>query len=300
MTKIAIYNGFSFHYEMFGYIIHYCKTKNYDLTIYSDDNLGYKDYYKPIFSNEYRPVFLFELEKQHYDFIFLITDDDRSYKINDNEINKKTICIDHYYKIRNPVFEKRIATRPFSNEYYRNWALPVYPIKNMNEITMNEIKTNETNEINIVLLSDDNKYTIDILNRLQSSKKIILYAIARNMTIDKFKGLNMDIRIYKNIHTNELINILLKSSFIITDVSQSKNYVSHNMSGAIPLAFSTLTPLIISKETNSYYKFKNVIEFNSIDPIVLHDINIDDLKKERDEMIEKNHELFDSMIKVLI
>ena len=284
--KIAIYNGFSFHYEMFGYIIDYCKTKNYDLTIYSDDNLGYKDYYKSLFAiNEYRPVFLFEIEKQNYDFIFLTTDDDWSYKINDIEINRKTICIDHYYKIRNPAFEKRIATRPFSNE--RKWALPVYPINQDNQ-------TND--EINIVLLSDDNKYSIHILKRLQSSKKIILHAIARNMTIDKFHGLNMDIRICKNINTTDLIHILLKSSFIITDVSQSKNYVSENMSGAIPLAFSTLTPLIISKETNAYYKFKNVIEFDSSDPIHLIEIDKELLKKERDELIQKNHALFDSII----
>ena len=285
--KIAIYNGFSFHYEMFGYIIHYCKTKNYDLTIYSDDNLGYKEYYKFIYSNEYRSVSLFDSEKKMYDYIFLTTDDDWSYKINDIEINRKTICIDHYHKIRNPAFEKRIATRPFSNE--RKWALPVYPINQ-------DINQNNDNEIHIVLLSDDNKYSIHILNRLQSSKKIILYAIARNMTIDKFQGLNMDIRICKNINATDLINILLKTSFIITDVSQSKNYVSDNMSGAIPLAFSTLTPLIISKETNAYYKFKNVIEFDSVGPIQLHDINMDNLKKERDEMIQNNHLLFDSII----
>lgn len=269
-------------------------TKNYDLTIYSNDNLGYKDYYKLMFSNEYeyRAVSLFDSEKQMYDYIFLLTDDDWSYKNNDSEINKKTICIDHYYKIRNSVFENRIATRPFSNEYYRNWALPVYPITSFKHIS-------DTNEINVVLLSDDNKYTISILNRLCSSKKIILHAFARNMNLSKFQGINIEIRICRNIYTTDLINIISKSSFIITDVSESKNYVSDNMSGAIPLAFSTLTPLIISKQTNSYYKFKNVIEFdkNAIDPIVLHDVNMDNLKKERDEFIEKNHELFDSMIK---
>ena len=33
-----------------------------------------------------------------------------------------------------------------------------------------------------------------------------------------------------------------------------------------------------------------------MDPIVLNTINIDELKKERDELIQNNHNLFDSMI----
>ena len=297
--KIAIYNGFSFHYEMFGYIIHYCKTNNYNLTIYSDDNLGYKDYYKTLYSiNEYRPVSLFHSERQNYDFIFLMTDDDWSYKTD----TKKTICIDHYYKIRNHVFENRIATRPFSNEYYRKWALPIYPIKNSvdkndaSETNMSEININE---INIVLLSDDSTYNMNVLKRLKSNNKIILHAISRTMTIERFKDMNdIEIQIYRNIDTTQLIHILSNASYVITDISESKRYATDIISGSIPLAFSTLTPLIISKETNSYYKFKNVIEFdkNSMDPIVLNTINIDELKKERDELIQNNHNLFDSMI----
>ena len=289
--KIAIYNGFSFHYEMFGYIIDYCKTKNYDLTIYSDDNLGYKDHYKTLFSiNDYRDVSLFYSERQNYDFIFLMTDDDWSYKTDDT---KKTICIDHYYKIRNHVFENRIATRPFSVEHYRKWALPVYPIKNINEM-------NGVNEINIVLLSDDSTYNINVLNRLKSSNKMILHAISRTMIIERFKNMNneIEIQIYRNIDTTQLINILSNASYVITDISESKRYATDIISGSVPLAVSTLTPLIISKETNSYYKFKNVIEFdkNSMEPIFLHDINIDQLKKEREELIQNNHNLFDSII----
>ncbi len=66
----------------------------------------------------------------------------------------------------------------------------------------------------------------------------------------------------------------------------------------IPISFSTLTPLIISKETNSYYQFKNVVEFvkESDEPIILHSIDIESLERERNELIDKNHALFDSMI----
>ena len=33
---IAAFNCFPFHYEMFGYIIHYCKENNMDLTIFTN------------------------------------------------------------------------------------------------------------------------------------------------------------------------------------------------------------------------------------------------------------------------
>ena len=53
------------------------------------------------------------------------------------------------------------------------------------------------------------------------------------------------------------------------------------MSGSIPLAISTPTPLIGSKATNEYYKFKNVIEFDTTQDIVLKDIDIVALKRPR-------------------
>jgi len=70
------------------------------------------------------------------------------------------------------------------------------------------------------------------------------------------------------------------------------------MSGCIPLSFSMLVPLILSKETNSYYQFKNAIEYvkDSTDVIELKDIDYDELKKERSEHIEKNNALFDSLM----
>jgi hypothetical protein len=71
------------------------------------------------------------------------------------------------------------------------------------------------------------------------------------------------------------------------------------MSGAIPLSFTTLTPLIISKHTNMYYNLKNVIEYdkNSSDPIILQPINIISLENERAELLEKNNNLFNSILR---
>jgi glycosyl transferase family 25 len=66
-------------------------------------------------------------------------------------------------------------------------------------------------------------------------------------------------------------------------------YEKQKMSGAISMAFSLCIPLIVSKQTNQYYKFKNVIEFDKItnDDIILTDISPELIENERNELMCK-------------
>jgi len=309
---IALFSGFTFHYEMFGYILHFCKSGGHKLTIYCNQNMsnGFIECYNNIFNNTYDNIVLykdftlFENEKNIYDAIFLTTDDDPMFNKNDSNIINKTICIDHYYKIRSPIFNKRIATRPFSDEYYRDWALPLYPILNVDEKNkyMNSFNTNTNTHI--TLLGRKVSYDSSVFNRLRTNtnNKIIVHAIARTMSREKFKGINneIDLRLYSNISAAKIFDILYISNYIITDVGGSDiEHIEKFMSGAIPLFFSTLTPLIISTRTNKYYKFKNVIEFDldSNEEIHLKNIDLNLLSQERDELIQKNKELFDKYLK---
>jgi len=292
MCEIAIFNGFPFHYEMFGYIIYFCYSNKFNLTIYTNflnDN-GWLKYYKYIFEENKKYVFTyknisdFEKNKYLYDLIILPTDND--YKFNDNNynINNKTIRIDHYYVIRRPKIEKFIATRPFLNNY-RKWSLPCFPIQEIPKLLTSNI-------INITIVgSTISNYKVDIINRLESldNKKIRIICISRKANTNDLKGIDskFELKICKNINTLEMIDILIESNYILTDVSIGKNYISDNMSGIIPLSLSLLVPLIISKNTNKYYQFKNVIEFdeNSNESIILKKVNIENLIEERNVMV---------------
>jgi hypothetical protein len=303
--KIAIFSGLDLHFEMFGYIIYFCKINNHQLTIYHSKNdfFNYIVFYKNFFNDysiNYKDFCQFDNESHLYDAIFLTTDDDYNYKRTDMDIVNKTICIEHYFIIRSGIFNKRIATRPFPDIYYRTWALPVYPM--INSYYKNNI-INSNNEINIVISGyTENTYNISIINRLinNNNKIMIIHAISGDVCQEQF--INIDskfiLKLYKNIYTQELYNILYNSDYVLIDVSSKKDHCCFQMSGIIPMAFSTLTPLIISKETNFYYQFKNMIEYekNSKDNITLENINIDSLEKERDEMIYKNNMLFTNII----
>jgi hypothetical protein len=165
-------------------------------------------------------------------------------------------------------------------------------------------------------------YNTTIINRLKTDKKIRLHVIAKNVTSFQFFGLinPVELHTYENIQTEHMFNILNKCNFIITDVNCyypttreidrfsdvnkhiiGKNvghyapedyhfkYEKRTMSGAVPLAFSLCIPLIISKQTNQYYKFRNAIEFDKTtdEPILLNEIDSKLIEEERNELIDK-------------
>ena len=295
--KIAGYSSHTFHYEMFGYIIDYSKKYNYELTIYCKKEFdeGYINMYNNIFSDykvEYKEYNQLNTEINNYNIIILFSDCDNSYKFTKNNV----ICIDHYYKTRSPNINKHIATRPYK-ENNRDWALPCYPII--------KDRINQNNYNICIINSVTTKYNTNIINRLKYSQKINIHVISRNINIAHFDGINNDkfnIILHKSPTALQLLNIINQCDYILTDISYDKPYEDKIMSGAIPFSFSTLRTLIISKQTNQYYKFKNVIEFdnNSTDDIILKEIDINKIKEERDILIKNNHELISKCINELM
>ena len=179
------------------------------------------------------------------------------------------------------------------------------------------------------------KYNTTIINRLKTDKKIRLHVIARNITTFQFYGLKppTELHTHENIPTEYMFEILNKCSFIIADVNcydnssheinrscdlnkhiSGKNvgppapedyhfkYEKQKMSGAISMAFSLCIPLIISKQTNQYYKFQNVVEFDKTtdDDIILTDISPELIKNERNELMRKFNDFANNSLKEIV
>jgi mannosyltransferase OCH1-like enzyme len=296
--NIAIFNSLSFHYEMYGYIIEYCKNNNYNLTIFTStqNNLGWLDFYKSHFNTysfNYKNIEQYESLQHTFDNIFITTDDDFNFK--QEWINNKCIAIDHTCKNRRPQCKNHIGTRPFVNNNIKDnnkWAIPCFTIFQENEKT--NLLINNINNINIAIIGggDNYKYNYDVINRLYSNKHINLFIMAREAEIFSNTLLNTNFSVFKynNIDTDKLIKIIQKCDYILIDCTYNIDHMNGvSMSGSIPLAFSTLTPLIISKSSNELYNFKNVIEFdiNNNDSIIVYknDLLIKNLNKERNELI---------------
>jgi hypothetical protein len=285
--NIAIFNSFCFHYEMFGYILQYCKDNKFNLTIFTnfDNDLGWFDFYDSIFQKqgyEYKHFNKFQEIKEQFDLIFVTTDDDPQFKeewlINET-INKKFICIDHTSMIRKSKFKNRLGTRPFAKNY-RDWTIPCFPVEN-NKTSNNNNNNNNNNNIIISIIGGNNDYNYDVIKRLYSNKQIVLYVIGRNANIfslDTISDNNINCKKHINLTTDKLFELLKQSDYLLTDATTNIDHISGiSMSGSISLAFSSLTPLIISKQNNAIYKFKNVIEFDleSTDKINIDNYVID-------------------------
>lgn len=285
-TNIAIFNSFNFHYEMFGYIIQYCKNHNHILNIFTStqNTLEWLDFYKNIFHDynfQYKNINEYESLKDTFDITFITTDDDSLFL---NEwINDKCISINHTYMNRRPEYKFQIGTRPFNNNQI-DWVIPCFTIFEETD------KTNMLDsDINIAIVGGGIKsYNYNVINRIDSDKQINLFILSRySLVFDQTKiNKNINVKLFNNIETSKLINILKNCDYIFTDSTNNTDHINGmSMSGNIPLSFSTLTPLIISKYNNSFYKFKNVIEFdiNVKDNIVVSKglINIHSLNKER-------------------
>jgi beta-1,4-mannosyl-glycoprotein beta-1,4-N-acetylglucosaminyltransferase len=298
---IAIFNSFNFHYEMYGYIIEYCKTNNYLLTIFTsfDNTLGWIDFYTDHFKNykfDVKNIYTFEEERNKFDIIFITTDDD--YEFKKEWINDKCVSVNHTCMIRRPDFKNNLGTRPFIKNY-KKWAIPCYNIFQENN------KENTSNKyINVSIIGGLNDYNYATINRLDSSSTITLYIIARNanyFNTSKIINKKINVILLNNIDTKEMINFLKKSDYILTDSTYNIHHINGiSMSGNIPLAFSTLTPLIISKGNNSLYKFKNVIEFDikTNDKIIIEKgiIDISRLEEERQKLISLFNDYNDILI----
>jgi len=290
IQNIAIYNGLDCHYEMFGYLIHFCYINKLRLIIYTNfekDN-GWLNFYKFIFNKKYKFAYknieCFKNENRNFDLIFLATDDDFKFNDTDTNINNRTIRIDHYYIIRRPQIEKYIAVRPFLHNY-RRWAIPCFPLVGVEE----KERIMGSNIINIGIVGSTMfNYNVDIINRIKSinNEKIIINVISRTVSKKQFNGLKDEfiLNIFENTNTLDMFDILSECHYILTDITNNKNYSSDVMQGVIPLAFTCLTPLIISKVSNQCYKFKNVIEYMDED-IILKKVNLKDLFEERKDLI---------------
>jgi hypothetical protein len=314
MTKhIAIFNSFSFHYEMFGYIIYYCYLNKYKLSIYTEENynMGWFVFYNHLFvgGNKYELNFIhytkFEEESQqnNYDLVFLITDDDPLFDV--RWMNSRVVCINHYYVCRRIDWFHCIGTRPFS-ENLINWAVPCIPIFSYS----NKFLSNDNDFMHVAIVGggnlNDKSYDISIINRLNCNKKIIIHVISRLIKCD-FNELshNIEIKKYQSVPTDQMYSILLKCNYLLTDVDNVMNVHrnGHSMSGSIPIAFSSLSRLIISKENNLHYKFGSVKEFdlNSNDSIFLEETNEETFKlieQERNHLIGMFHTHVDNIINI--
>jgi GR25 family glycosyltransferase involved in LPS biosynthesis/glycosyltransferase involved in cell wall biosynthesis len=297
--KIAIFNSFPFHYEMFGFILHYAEKNNYSVDIYTNtsNDLGWFEFYQTHFGNDIKIISCSSFEKrkgEEYDFIFVTTDDDSGFQ--SNWINERVVCINHFFRTRNNRFKNYFNIANFTTADLS--ALTCYPLGiSKKECIVTVLGGSAVTYQNL---------EINIINRLRSSnpnEKLTINFIGRNISTRDFEKVNQEmfhINVMPNLYTEELIEQLRRSSYVLI------NYTSNDedrrsgkkIAGSLPLALSALCVPILSRETNKQLQLKNCLEYedDSVEPIYLSKLDfhkLNELQKER----QQNIDVFDSFMK---
>jgi beta-1,4-mannosyl-glycoprotein beta-1,4-N-acetylglucosaminyltransferase len=307
--RIAIFNSFPFHYEMFGHILDHfsrkCRNDNAStiVSIFTEtrNNLGWLEFYEKQFKHvkfQYKPIAEFCDARHAFDLIFVPTDDDFAFKR--EWIDERCIANDHHVSIRRPEYAHRIGVRPFAGSD-KQWALPCCEFISANE----KLRHLEPDCIHIAIgggLQCILNY--DAINRLSASLPLPLHLHFIGRKIIELRSKIKDdivIHLHEKVETNEMIELLKKCDYIMTDLQNDDHINGISMSGSVPLAFSTLATLIISKQNNRIYGFKNAVEFdlNSDEPIILSKTggtHIEQLQSERELLIR----MYDNAIEKII
>jgi hypothetical protein len=310
--KIAVWNGFDFHYEMFGYILEYIKYTHIPMDLYVHIDMEnckeWIEIYKKIFNFKFNWIKITTHEiLSSYDLIILLTDDDETMPNEFINIHgkDKIICIDHHTCIRRENMLERIGTRFFYNRPNCKWALPCY--YGINKI--DKIKLLENNDKIIVscIGMQNQPPNIQFLRDLFSNFDDIEFNIlAREI---KYQYENVpNVKIFENTNSNNIIDIVKKSHYMLC-IGDSNNTdpIKLSMSASIPMSFTFGCKIIIPYTWNEFYNLKSVIEYkdeiiqkNGLTKIILtKQTLLNDIYDELYDLVSHKNKIFDNCISLI-
>jgi hypothetical protein len=304
---ISIFNGFPFHFEVFGVFLNYIYT--YISTpcvvrIYTnlDDRLRWLDFYK----TKYPALEIFPHSEfsdsvfNESSYIILGTDDDKSFSptfVKLPNANKKLICYDHHISLRAPHIYHHITTRPFPHDMMRKSTPYIYPVYPMISLAEKQTVLDAEETINIIVVGgtyNTNHYWRYLMksNNLNDGRIRIFY-IHRHCPavwakMDKYvKSICVKTELCEECETERMYSLLKRSHYMLI-LTDSDNFVHQSCSGTIGLAFSTGCRLIMPRIYNTDYQFRSVLYYED-EPVLTPSSSTLDLVFEEQEAIHAHN-----------
>lgn len=290
MKRIAIFNSFPHHYELYGSIIEWCKNEGHYLMVLTETKkcMGWLDFYKEFFDfDNFRYWKDYQRYLHLFDLIILTTDDDPEYNpvIYDNM--SRTVIINHTCFYRRYEKIRSINFRPYDYRNDNRFCSNVfkYPIKPK--------LRNEGDPIRIFISATDDRLDLKILKEL--SQHCELHFVAR-YCCSRYKNLKNSF-FHISMNTKEMIELMMKCNYFyyINELKSLKNY--YISSGFVGLAFTCGTPILTTPQTNIYYGFESACYYTNPQELEL-DLEQKYLKTivERDRLISNFKRQFDTFL----
>jgi hypothetical protein len=265
VNKILLYNGFPFHFEMFGCVLDYAKTHhlNVDIVNTSEDTNQWFSLYQKYFSFKLYNN-LSDVNINSYCSVILLTDDDYSFP--KSFVSDSTICINHFYLSRRNDIQHQLAISKF-NESITDFCFPIW-----NSITHQEKK---------YLLMQRDKPIITLLGSSNINQTHHIKKCIQNYEDFEFILVNRDIpdnipyfiKTCPALNSNYLLGIWKASSYVLYLSSESTNSIhqqnNKTISGSFPLAISNGCQLIIPNGIMVQLGLKSIIHYDINNPMLL-------------------------------
>lgn len=290
--KVALFNGFSVHFECMGSYIHYCKERGLDYTVYILPKHKhrwpefFKTYLDPNMKTEYPHMDEEDISK--YDKIIILNDDEIFLHERFNTY-PQMIVIDHGKGSRRPKVPVHLETRPHSNcdMKYVYSLVPWLTKEKKKEIL------NKENQINLVIVGG-HYHKLDLLNKLKADwNNVKLFVISRKIKKEDFSNIK-NIEFVEDCDTFKMYDIVSKCHYLLF-VDVQPHLIVEAVSSSVGMCFSNLCVPIMTKEYNSIYKFKSPIYFEDEPQLDLH-LNIDIVDEDLQAMLKNNKESLDSVL----
>lgn len=298
--RIAIFNGFPFHYEMFGCVFEFLTNAKLAFSVYSErtDEMGWFSVYTSRFGAiPIHPIQ--EYDPSNYDYVFLLTDDDFKYKLQWN--SAKIIMFEHH-GLRNVArfAHRRIQTRFFTRRLPPpspdSWVMPVWTIFQKPTPKLSQI-------VHIVAIGNNCPANPDELRPwfdTLSSYKFTF--INRDPAPTRFDydswAPYSNVTVLTNIDTNMLLETAAAADWCLL-LPKNGNQLHNSISAIIPIAYGVGTPLLMPNEWGIAYGLGGIRPLDPSNPVEKPNAAVlQELFDTKEALVKRRDSVFETCLQV--
>lgn len=277
MIRVGVFNGMDCHYEMIGYILAHCQSRDdvcCTVFVTFHGEMGWIDLYQGMFiDSAFKPLECFN--HSDFDHIVLLTDDDWKFPF-DNVDQTKVVCIDHVHYIRRHDDRsnlRRLSTRFFPKRPYADFVLPTFCIVDEESKRRSLASSSSPNaSISIVCIGaafEDFHSLQHFVEHVQSvfpvntssendSRPLHFHLFHRhpvNLMIGSHQDAGLSVTTHIGSDTQTMITTLQRSDYVM--MLNGEHRTQHTISGSCPLAYSCGCRILASEEWKQAYQLQS-------------------------------------------
>jgi hypothetical protein len=248
--RFAVINTLGWHYECMGHVLEYMRDRGIAVDVYTvcdGNDGGWIDVYARLgLATHTIPVSSFG-DRCAYEHVFAMNGVDLDAIPNDTPAT----CIAHTAACRFTRATRQLHLRPLPLSM-ADWAIPVYRM-----CTAEQKIAALSRRTSVALIGFSWSYhTVAQLRAIFTDfDSVDFHVIGR--TVSRELGSAPNVTLHENVGTNEMMSVVMKAHYVAAPFGGV--FDESQLSGCVPLAFSTGTPLIISAIQNAHMLFDSAL-----------------------------------------